>query len=158
MSASGSHSVDSYTIPLLINGKEVTTLITFPVTSPAFYKTIWQSSSASMADANATIATASAAFPTQSKTKPSFRCNILLKAAKIFNSYTEECAGYIIQKTKAKVIFLGGFNIPLISKILKDIAGRISGIIGFILVCVNKGTSTLVLKEPFRVILEIVPQ
>jgi acyl-CoA reductase-like NAD-dependent aldehyde dehydrogenase len=157
MSASGSHPADSYIVPLLVNGKEVTTPTTFPVTSPASHKAIWQGSSASVVDAHAAIAAASAAFPAWSKTKPSFRRNILLKAAEIFDSRAEECAGYMMQETGAEAMFSGGFNVPLTIEMLKDVAGRISGIMGSIPVCASEGTSALVLKEPFGVILGIAP-
>ncbi|OCL07377.1 aldehyde dehydrogenase [Glonium stellatum] len=157
MSTNGSNSAASYTVPLLINGKEVTTSTTFPVVSPSSHETIWHSSSASVDDANAAVAAASAAFPAWSKTKPSVRRNILLKAAEILESRADECAGYMMQETGAEAMFAGGFNIPLTVEMLRDVAGRISGIMGSIPVCASEGTSALVLKEPFGVVLGIAP-
>lgn len=80
-----------YTVPLLINGKDVVTETTFPVVSPATHKQIWLSSSASLSDVDAAISAAQAAFPSWTKTKPQVRRNILLKAADILEKRAEEC-------------------------------------------------------------------
>ncbi|ORX97392.1 Aldehyde/histidinol dehydrogenase [Clohesyomyces aquaticus] len=147
----------AYTVPLLINGKEVTTKTTFEVTSPASHKPIWNASSASLDDVSAAVSAAQAAFPPWSKTKPAFRRGILLKAADILQSRAEECGGYMMQETGAEPPFSAGFNVPLTAEMLRDVAGRISGIMGCIPVCAEEGTSALVVKEPWGVVLGIAP-
>lgn len=147
----------TYTVPLLINGKEVTTESTFPVISPASHKEIWQASAASTDDVAAAVEAAQAAFPAWAKTKPATRRNILLKAAEIMDSRKEELAGYMQQETGAEVPFSAGFNVPLAAEMLRDVAGRIGTIMGHIPVCEQEGTEALVVKEPYGVVLGIAP-
>jgi len=147
----------SYTVPLLINGKEVTTPSTFPIVSPGSHKEIWQCSSASTDDVSAAIEAAQAAFPAWAKTKPATRRNILLKAADIMESRKDELAGYMIQETGAEGPFSGGFNVPLAAEMLRDVAGRVASIMGHLPICDQEGTSALVVKEPYGVILGIAP-
>ncbi|KAF2201003.1 aldehyde dehydrogenase [Delitschia confertaspora ATCC 74209] len=146
----------SYTVPLLINGKEVITTSTFPVISPSSHKQIWLSSSASLSDASNAATAAQAAFPSWSKTKPAARRNILLKAADILEKRAEECADYMMQETGATDKW-AGFNIPLSAELIRDVAGRVSAIGGSIPICDQEGTSALVVKEPWGVVLAIAP-
>lgn len=146
-----------YTVPLLINGKDVVTETTFPVVSPATHKQIWLSSSASLSDVDAAISAAQAAFPSWTKTKPQVRRNILLKAADILEKRAEECGGYMMQETGAERGFAVGFNVPTAVELIRDVAGRLSGIMGSIPVCQQEGTSALVVKEAFGVVLGIAP-
>jgi acyl-CoA reductase-like NAD-dependent aldehyde dehydrogenase len=147
----------SYIVPLLINGKEVVTSTTFPVISPSSHKQIWASSAASLDEVQSAISAAQAAFKPWAKTKPSARRDIFLKAADIFASRGEEFGGYMQQETGAAEAFSTGFNIPLTAEMLRDVAGRISTVTGFIPTCANEGTSALIVKEPFGVILGIAP-
>ncbi|KAF2186690.1 salicylaldehyde dehydrogenase [Zopfia rhizophila CBS 207.26] len=147
----------SYTVPLLINGKEVTTKTSFSVISPLTHKEIWQSSSASPEDAQSAVSAAQAAFPAWTKTKPTVRRNIFLKAADILQERAEECGDYMTQETGADKGFSVGFNVPLAVEMLRDVAGRISGIMGSIPVCAEEGTAALVVKEAYGVVLGIAP-
>ncbi|KAF2119740.1 Aldehyde/histidinol dehydrogenase [Lophiotrema nucula] len=147
----------SYTVPLLINGKEVTTDTTFDVVSPSSHKPIWKASSASVDEANAAADAAQAAFPTWSKTKPSARRDIFLKAAEIFASRGEEYGAYMREETGAEAAFSSGFNVPLAAEMMKDVAGRISSVMGSIPVCSDDNTAALVIKEPWGVVLGIAP-
>ncbi|CAI6334855.1 unnamed protein product [Periconia digitata] len=146
-----------YTVPLLINGEEITTSTTFPVTSPASHKQIWASSSASTDDVQSAVAAAKAALPAWSKTKPAARREILIKAGEIVKKRTEELAGYMEQETGAQPGFSSGFNVPLAAEMFLDVAGRIVTITGTIPHCSAEGTSALVVKEPYGVILGIAP-
>lgn len=150
-------SDSAYTVPLLINGKEVTTTTTFTVISPASHKQIWSASSASLDDVKAAVSAAQGAFPAWSKTKPAARRDIFLKASDIFASRGAEYGGYMEQETGAAPAFSSGFNVPLAAEMLKDIAGRCSTIMGSIPTCAQDGTAALVVKEPFGVVLGIAP-
>ncbi|KAJ6530322.1 salicylaldehyde dehydrogenase [Mycena capillaripes] len=145
-----------YTIPLLINGKERTSDSTFPVDSPVSHTTIWSCSTATTADADAALAAASAAFPVWSKTKPAVRRTILLKAADLLEERAEELSLHMQQETGAPPPF-AGFNIVTAAELIRDTAGRISAISGSVPVCQEEGTSALVLKEPYGVVLAIAP-
>ncbi|PVH95814.1 aldehyde dehydrogenase [Periconia macrospinosa] len=148
---------EQYTVPLIINGEEITTSTTFPVTSPVSHKQIWSCSSASNENVQSAIAAAQAAFPAWSKTKPAARRDILIKASQIVKSRTEELAGYMEQETGSHSSFSSGFNVPLAAEMFLDVAGRISTITGVIPNCSDDGTNALVVKEPYGVTLGISP-
>lgn len=147
----------SYTVPLLINGKEVTTKTTFAVTSPSSHKKIWESSSASLDDARNAAAAAQAAFPAWAKMKPAAKRDIFMKAADIIDSRKDELADYMKVETGAAEAFSNGFNVPKCADMLRDVAGRLSTIMGHIPSCEAEGTAALILKEPLGVVLAIAP-
>jgi acyl-CoA reductase-like NAD-dependent aldehyde dehydrogenase len=147
----------SYTVPLLINGKEITTSTTFPVISPSSHKQIWTSSSASLDDVQSAARAAQAAFKPWAKTKPSARRDIFLRAAEIFAARGEDFGGYMQQETGAAKAFSTGFNVPLAAEMMRDVAGRIGTVMGCIPTCAEEGTNALVVKEPFGVVLGIAP-
>jgi acyl-CoA reductase-like NAD-dependent aldehyde dehydrogenase len=147
----------SYTVPLFINGKEVTTETTFPVVSPGTSHILWHASSASVADALSAVEAAAAVCPQWSSTKPNTRRAILLKAADLLEARAQECIDIMMQETGAVTPF-SKFNVDTTVEMLRDIAGRIvSALQGEIPVCLQEGTSALVLKEPFGVVLGIAP-
>ena len=147
----------SYIVPLLINGKEVTTSTTFTVTSPASHKEVWQSSSASLEDVKSAISAAKAAFPAWSKLKPSAKRAIFMKAADIIDARATELADYMKIETGAADAFSSGFNVPKAADMLRDVAGRLSAVMGHIPSCEEEGTSALIVKEPYGVVLGIAP-
>jgi acyl-CoA reductase-like NAD-dependent aldehyde dehydrogenase len=149
-------STMAYTIPLLINGKEKTSTSTFPVESPVSHTTLWSCSSASSDDVDAALAAASAVFPAWSKTKPGERRTILLKAADLLEQRAEELKLHLQQETGATEAF-ASFNIATTAELFRDTAGRCSTIAGSIPVCQEEGTSALILKEPYGVVLAIAP-
>jgi acyl-CoA reductase-like NAD-dependent aldehyde dehydrogenase len=150
-------TTQSFTVPLLINGKEVITSTTFPVISPSTSETLWSSSSASKNDALEAVAAAEAAFPAWSKSKPNFRRDIMLRAAEFFEKRTSECHDYIMKETGAVEAF-STFNTSTTSEMFKDISGKISSALqGEIPVCMAEGTSALILKEAYGVVLGIAP-
>ncbi|KAF2755338.1 aldehyde dehydrogenase [Pseudovirgaria hyperparasitica] len=149
--------MSSYTIPLLINGENIVTKNTFDVISPSTSECIWRCSSATVDDARAAVTAAGNAFPAWSKTKPAFRRDILLRAADILTARADECADYMMQETGAAHYFSRDFNVPLTADVLRDLAGRISGIMGSIPTPAAEGANALVYKEPYGVVLGIAP-
>jgi acyl-CoA reductase-like NAD-dependent aldehyde dehydrogenase len=147
----------SYTVPLLINGKEVTTKTTFAVTSPSSHKTVWNSSSASLEDVKSAVSAAKSAFPAWSKMKHSAKRNIFLQAANVIDARAQEFADYMNIETGAADAFSSGFNVPKMADMLRDVAGRLSGVMGHIPACEEEGTSALIVKEPYGVVLGIAP-
>ncbi|KAJ7255184.1 Aldehyde/histidinol dehydrogenase [Mycena rebaudengoi] len=145
-----------YTIPLLINGQEKTSTSTFPVVSPVSHTTIWSCSSASSADAEAALAAASAAFPIWSKTKPAARRTILLKVADLLEQRADELKAHMNEETGSPDPF-AAFNVATTAEHLRDTAGRCSAIMGNIPICQEDGTSALLVKEPYGVVLGIAP-
>jgi len=147
----------SYTVPLLINGKEVTSETTFSVISPSSHKHIWQSSSASLEDAKNAASAAQAAFPAWAKLKPAAKRDIFMKAADIVESRAGELADYMKIETGAADAFSSGFNVPKCADMLRDVAGRLSTVMGHIPTCEAEGTAALIVKEPLGVVLAIAP-
>lgn len=147
----------SYTVPLLINGKDVTTKTTFPVTSPTTQKEVWQSSSASLGEVSAATSAAQAALPAWSKTKPATKRAIFMRAADIVDARAEELAEYMKIETGAATPFANGFNVPKCADMLRDVAGRLSKIMGSVPICEQEGTSALIVKEPIGTVLAIAP-
>jgi acyl-CoA reductase-like NAD-dependent aldehyde dehydrogenase len=147
----------SFTVPLLIDGKEVTTKTTFSVTSPSSHEDIWQSSSASLDDVKAAASAAQKAFPLWSKMKPAAKRAIFLKAADIMDARATELAEYMKIETGAAPPFAEGFVVPKTAEMLRDVAGRLSTVMGSIPTCEEEGTSALVVKEPLGVVLAIAP-
>jgi acyl-CoA reductase-like NAD-dependent aldehyde dehydrogenase len=147
----------SYTVPLLINGKEVTTNTTFSVTSPKTQEEIWQSSSASLEHVKAATSAAQAALPVWSKMKPAAKRAIFMKAADIIDERANELADYMKVETGAISPFANGFNVPKCADMLRDVAGRLSTVMGSIPTCEQEGTSALIVKEPIGTVLAIAP-
>jgi acyl-CoA reductase-like NAD-dependent aldehyde dehydrogenase len=158
MTPNGANERDaSFTVPLLIDGKEVVSSTTFSVVSPSDSETLWQCSSASVEDATAAVEAASAAFSAWSKTKPSFRRSIFLKAADLLDKREGECHGYLMRETGSMESF-AKFNTSITTEMLRDVSGRIEQALhGEIPVCAHENTEALLVKEPFGVVLGIAP-
>lgn len=101
-----------HVVPLLINGKEVTTKTTFDVTSPVSHHVIWKASSASTEDATKAAEAAQAAFPAWSNSKPSYRRDILLKASDILKERAEEVSEYMEIETGSTSAYAAGLTSP----------------------------------------------
>ncbi|KAJ7060561.1 Aldehyde/histidinol dehydrogenase [Mycena amicta] len=145
------------TIPLLIKGEERISASTFPVVSPVSHQVLYACSSASAADTDLAIAAASAAFQEWSKTKPAQRRTILLKAADLLEGLSPALTESIMLETGSTEAF-AEFNIRTTAELIRDTAGKISAsITGSVPVSQDEGTSALVLKEPYGVVLSIAP-
>jgi acyl-CoA reductase-like NAD-dependent aldehyde dehydrogenase len=143
-------------VPLWIDGKEVFTESTFDVISPNTNKSCWKSASATKDDALRAVETAQAAFPSWSKTKPDVRRDILLKAADLLEARTGENGGYLMTEIGTDTGSAMHFVIPLAINMCRDIASRISSVVGSVPVCEDPGTSAIIFKEPYGVTLGIV--
>lgn len=144
-------------VPLLINGIDQFIGETFNVISPHTNKVCWQAISANQAQAIAAIESAQTAFPMWSKTKPHIRRDLLLKVASNLESRTEEYAKYMSIEMGADLTTSIHVIVPLAIRMLRDIASRISSICGSIPVVESEGQSAMVFKQPYGVILGIVP-
>jgi len=143
-------------VPLWIDGKEVFTESTFDVVSPNTDKTCWKSTSASKDHALRAVEAAQAAFPSWSKTKPDFRRDILLKAADLLEARIKENGRYLMTEIGTDAGSAMHFIIPVAISMCRDIASRISSVLGSVPVCEDSGTSAIVFKEPYGVTLGIV--
>jgi acyl-CoA reductase-like NAD-dependent aldehyde dehydrogenase len=143
-------------IPLFINGEEVTNSSTFEVISPSTGSACWKAVSATPEDAIKAVETAQAAFPTWSKSKPSTRTAILLKAADLLETHVEQYANYMMTEMGADRGTAQFFVVPLAIAMCRDIAGRISGVCGSAPVVAKEGQSAMIWKEPYGVCLGVV--
>lgn len=147
----------SYTLPLTINGKDVTTETTFDVNSPSSQKDIWKCSSASQKDVTSAVESAHTAFSSWKRTNPAQRRDIFLKAADNMESRMEELTGYMAEETGGSPDWCG-FNLVTSIEMIRDIAGRIAGAVeGIIPWPADPNTSAIVTKEPYGVVLAIAP-
>ena len=145
------------TIPLWINGKEVTTTSTFDVTSPLTNQTCWQAASASTDDATLAVETAQEAFKEWSKTKPTTRRNILLSVADLLEVRIDVYASFMQNEMGADFGVSKSYVIPTSIEMLRDIASRVPTTCGSLPVCGENGRNAIVYKEPYGVVLGIVP-
>lgn len=144
-------------VPLIINGKEEAAADTFDVISPYTGKTCWKAAAATPSDAIKAVEAAQAAFPAWSRTKPTARRDILLKAADILDSQLQEFSLIMRTEMGADVRSSEGFINPMAIRMLRDVAGRITSICGSVPVVEEEGQSAIVFKEPMGVILGLVP-
>jgi acyl-CoA reductase-like NAD-dependent aldehyde dehydrogenase len=146
----------NWVVPLIINGKQVTTDASFDVYNPSTGEVLWKSSTASVHDAVAAVEAAQAAFPGWSKTKPGYRRDLFLRAANIFEQRGKELGRFMKEETGAEDCFID-FNLVLYVETLKDLAGRISSIAGSVPVLSAEGAHGIVYMEPYGVVLGIGP-
>jgi acyl-CoA reductase-like NAD-dependent aldehyde dehydrogenase len=146
----------SSTIPLWLDGKEVTTSKTFDVTSPVTNEVLYKAAAASEDDATAAIASAEKAGKMWSKTKPSVRRDIFLRAGEELAKRKEECFQYSRRETGTeRSMFELEFALTL--EACKTIAGLIPTVQGTIPTVAEEGSSAMVFREPYGVVLGIVP-
>lgn len=144
-------------IPLQINGKDVISDVTFDVINPSTGEVIWKCCSVSKEDTIKAVEAAQAAFPKWSKTKPDERRDIFLRAAEIMKRRHDELFKYAADETASPPMMITKINIENAIGLIKDTAGRISTIQGFVPESSEVGTSAIVFKEPYGVVLGIAP-
>lgn len=145
-----------YTIPLQINGQEITTNTTFKVVNPETNGVLWKCSSASRFDALQAAAAAQRAFAVWSRMKATARRDIFLTAADVLASRAEELAEYVRLETGAAEPW-AALNINGSIEQLRDVAGRAMNVMGQVPSCSKEDRSAMVLKEPYGVVLGIAP-
>lgn len=155
-SANQSSNPSGPVIPLLLDGKEITTEVTYDVVSPKTGQTIYKSSSASVEDAKRAVESAQTAFESWSQTKPNDRRDILLRVADILLRDKEILRTVVHQET-GEVDSMFDFEHNLAVQACKAVAGLISAIRGSVPTVSDEGRSAMILREPFGVVLSIAP-
>lgn len=143
-------------IPLIIDNKSITTGNDFEVRNPESGEIVAQCVGATVDDTKEAVAAAQTAFPGWSKTTPYDRRDILTRAADIMASRREELIRYQIEDTGAGRLF-SEKTFELGVSFLRDVAGRIPSIEGVVPSVSECGETAMVFKEPYGVILSIVP-
>lgn len=115
-----------------------------------------RSAAGGVADANAAVAAASAAFPAWSKTGPTERRTILLKAADIMASKVGEFTKLMIEETGATGPW-AGFNVMLASSMLREAAAMTTQIVGEVIPSDKPGSLSMGLRQAAGVCVAIAP-
>jgi len=147
----------SSTVPLWLDGKEVTSSSTFDVISPLDHKPLYKASSASEEDALKAIASAEKAAKSWGKTKPAERRDIFIRAAELFKKRKDELYHYSRTETGAPVSMFD-FEHNLTYQACLSVAGLIQvATTATSPAVVEEGSSAMVVKEPYGVVLGIAP-
>lgn len=151
------HLNNSSTVPNWLDGKQVTLSSTFDVCSPLDGSTLYRASSASEEDAYRAVESANQAFKSWSQTKPRFRRDIFLRASELFIKRGEELKRYSMTETGATESVIS-LDLDMAADACKSVAGLIQ-VTGTSTspVVAEEGSSSIVSKEPFGVILGIAP-
>ena len=118
-------------IGLLIDGADRPAAdgASFERLDPFTGKTATRAPSSGLADVEAAVAAAAAAFPAWSKTGPGERRTLLLKAADVLASKVGEFTRLMIEETGATAPW-AGFNVMLAANMLREAAAMTTQIIG----------------------------
>lgn len=156
MSAAARQPSWTSTIPLWLDGKEVTTTNSYDVVSPKTGQVLYKSASASIEDAERALQSAHKAFESWSTTKPDFRRDILLRAAAILEQRKDELFKLVNEETgAADSMFKFDYNRSIDT--CKSTAGLIASIRGHIPTVSEAGRSAMIIREPFGTVLSIAP-
>jgi acyl-CoA reductase-like NAD-dependent aldehyde dehydrogenase len=147
---------ESSTVPLWLDGKEVTTSKTFDVNSPVTGKKLYTAAAASESDAQAAIDACVRAFPAWSQTKPTVRRDIFLRAADEFRKRRDECYKYAFEETGAPPAMFD-FEFSGAIELCKSIAGLIQTVQGSIPTPAAEDQTAIMVREPYGVVLGIAP-
>lgn len=144
-------------IPFWLDGKQITSELTFPVESPVDQSTLYSCSAATEEDVSRAVASAQRAEKEWAKTKPNFRRDIFLRAANIFDARRKEIREYGRIETGASEHW---FNIEshTATDALRSVAGLIQVATTSSAPITNSpGRSAILRQEPYGVVLAIAP-
>ncbi|TPX08416.1 uncharacterized protein E0L32_010146 [Thyridium curvatum] len=151
----------SYTVPLLIGGKDVVTHTNpsapYQVFNPATGKNVHQTSTGDAEHARQAVEAAAAALPEWRAWTPRRRRDLFLKAAEVMTRRRAELASYMAAETGAAEAW-ANFNLDVAGDFFIDVAGRLGPAAeGRVPLTQDPNTGAMVLKEPFGVVLAIAP-
>ncbi|MER8584172.1 aldehyde dehydrogenase [Mesorhizobium sp. M1338] len=145
-------------IGLLIDGGEraASGAASYERMDPFTGKLATRAAAASIADANAAVEAAAAAFPAWSKTGPGERRALLSKAADVMASKVGEFTRLMMEETGATGPW-AGFNVMLAVNMLREAAAMTTQISGEIIPSDKPGTLAMAIRQPAGVCLGIAP-
>ncbi|UDL92390.1 aldehyde dehydrogenase [Mesorhizobium sp. PAMC28654] len=145
-------------IGLLIDGdkREASGSASYERMDPFTGKLATRAAAASVADANAAVEAAAAAFPAWSKTGPGERRALLSKAADIMASKVGEFTRLMMEETGATGPW-AGFNVMLAANMLREAAAMTTQISGEIIPSDKPGTLAMGIRQPAGVCVGIAP-
>ncbi|AZO42071.1 aldehyde dehydrogenase [Mesorhizobium sp. M7D.F.Ca.US.005.01.1.1] len=145
-------------IGLLIDGdkRDASGSASYDRMDPFTGKLATRAAAASIADANAAVEAAAAAFPAWSKTGPGERRALLSKAADVMASKVGEFTRLMMEETGATGPW-AGFNVMLAANMLREAAAMTTQISGEIIPSDKPGTLAMAIRQPAGVCLGIAP-
>ncbi|MER8902505.1 aldehyde dehydrogenase [Mesorhizobium sp. M0772] len=145
-------------IGLLIDGdkRNASGSASYERMDPFTGKLATRAAAASIADANAAVEAAAAAFKTWSKTGPGERRALLSKAADVMDSKVGEFTKLMMEETGATGPW-AGFNVMLAAKMLREAAAMTTQISGEVIPSDKPGTLAMAIRQPAGVCLGIAP-
>lgn len=145
-------------IGLLIDGDERAAAeeASFERFDPFTGKLATRAAAASVADANAAVEAAAAAFPAWSRVGPGERRTLLLKAADIMTSKAGEFTRLMTEETGATAPW-ATFNVMLAANMLREAAAMTTQISGEVIPSDKPGTFAMAIRQPAGVCLGIAP-
>jgi acyl-CoA reductase-like NAD-dependent aldehyde dehydrogenase len=145
-------------IGLLIDGdkRDASGSASYERMDPFTGKLATRAAAASIADANAAVEAAAAAFPAWSKTGPGERRALLSKAADVMASKVGEFTKLMMEETGATGPW-AGFNVMLAANMLREAAAMTTQISGEIIPSDKPGTLAMAIRQPAGVCLGIAP-
>ncbi|MER8461429.1 aldehyde dehydrogenase [Mesorhizobium sp. M1396] len=145
-------------IGLLIDGDEraASGAASYERMDPFTGKLATRAAAASIADANAAVEAAAAAFPAWSKAGPGERRALLSKAADVMASKVGEFTRLMMEETGATGPW-AGFNVMLAANMLREAAAMTTQISGEIIPSDKPGTLAMAIRQPAGVCLGIAP-
>lgn len=147
----------SSTVPLWLNGKEVTGSSSFEIVSPLTEKVLYKAAAASEADALAAVEAAATAQEAWAATKPSFRRDLFIKAADELLKRKDELWHYCHTETASTQDYFA-FDHSDALESLRACAGLIhSASVGQVVPVAEEGSSAMLIPEPYGVVVSIAP-
>ncbi|WP_214471260.1 aldehyde dehydrogenase [Mesorhizobium sp. dw_380] len=145
-------------IGLLIDGdkRDASGSASYERMDPFTGKLATRAAAASVADANAAVDAAAAAFMAWSKTGPGERRALLTKAADVMTSKVGEFTRLMMEETGATGPW-AGFNVMLAANMLREAAAMTTQISGEIIPSDKPGTLAMAIRQPAGVCLGIAP-
>jgi acyl-CoA reductase-like NAD-dependent aldehyde dehydrogenase/ABC-type branched-subunit amino acid transport system ATPase component len=151
----GPHMFDT---PMLVNNQDTgaTGGKTYNRPNPMTGEVATRAAAASIADANAAVDAAAAAFPAWAALGPSERRLKLLKAADILSSRVDEAVARMMSETGSTPPW-AGFNVMLASGMLREAAAMTTQVGGEVIPSDKPGCLAFSYRQPAGVVLGIAP-
>jgi acyl-CoA reductase-like NAD-dependent aldehyde dehydrogenase len=145
-------------IPFIVDGTAIEAEggATYERKDPMTGKVASRAAAATLADVDKVVAAASAAFETWSQTGPGLRRTLLLKAADLMESRTNDFIKLMLEETGATAPW-AGFNVHLAAGILREAASLTTQIAGEVIPSDKPGILSMAIRQPAGVVLGIAP-
>jgi vanillin dehydrogenase len=145
-------------IPFIVDGTAVEAQggATYERKDPMTGKVASRAAAATLADVDKVVAAASAAFETWSQTGPGLRRALLLKAADLMESRTNDFIKLMLEETGATAPW-AGFNVHLAAGILREAASLTTQIAGEVIPSDKPGILSMTIRQPVGVVLGMAP-